>query len=162
MIKIALTNLRKYNEGELIYEWVDLPCDNFDTVFDVIGHDEYFITDYECEIPSIFISENARLETLNELAEQLDDLSTYELRVLKAICEAHTSNLREALDIVSDETYLFYEVEDMNEFVEVLIDEGCFGDIPSNVRNYLDYSKIARDLEFDGFTLTSVGVINID
>jgi hypothetical protein len=28
MFKIFLTNLGKYNEGELIGKWVELPCDN--------------------------------------------------------------------------------------------------------------------------------------
>ena len=36
MFRIWIGNLGKYNEGELIGEWVDLPCDDFDAVFERI------------------------------------------------------------------------------------------------------------------------------
>ena len=55
MMNIYLTNLGKYNEGELIGEWVQLPISNEDLqkVFERIGineeYEEYFITDYECD-----------------------------------------------------------------------------------------------------------------
>ena len=58
MIKIALTNLEYYNEGELLFEWVDLPCDDFTDAFKAIGNpEEYFISDYECKIPHMIVHE---------------------------------------------------------------------------------------------------------
>ena len=30
MFRIFITNLEKYNEGELIGKWLDLPCNNID------------------------------------------------------------------------------------------------------------------------------------
>ena len=162
MLKIALTNLKKYNEGELIYEWVELPCDDFDAVFDRIGHDEYFISDYECEDFHVQIHEYDRLSTLNELAEQIDSLSEYEQTVLRAILEADAISIRDALDIVEHDNYLFYQVEDFDELIDMFIDEGLFGKIPSNIIGYLDYEKIARDLEYDGYVQTTAGIININ
>ena len=55
-MKIYLTNLGKYNEGYLVGEWVHLPISSEDLkeVFDRIGineeYEEFFITDYECDI----------------------------------------------------------------------------------------------------------------
>ena len=55
MMNIYLTNLGKYNEGQLIGEWVELPVSNeeLQKVFERIGineeYEEYFITDYECD-----------------------------------------------------------------------------------------------------------------
>ena len=52
MMNIYLTNLGKYNEGQLIGEWVELPVSNeeLQKVFERIGineeYEEYFITDY--------------------------------------------------------------------------------------------------------------------
>lgn len=161
MIRIALTNLKKYNEGELIYEWVELPCEDLKSVFDRIGHDEYFISDYECDDFHITIHEYDCINKLNDLAKQIDDLTDYERKVLKAIMEADSPRIMYALEILKNDNYLFYEVEDFDELIDEFIDEGLFGEIPPNLVNYLDYEKIARDLEYDGFSLTSVGVINL-
>ena len=57
-----VTNLGKYNEGELVGEWVKLPTteEEMKKVFERIGigskdefgqpYEEWFITDYECPI----------------------------------------------------------------------------------------------------------------
>ena len=72
MMKIYLTNLGKYNEGQLVGEWVELPVsqEELKEVFERIGidgkeYEEYFITDYECDFYQIGEYEN--LDTLNEI-----------------------------------------------------------------------------------------------
>lgn len=87
MLKIALTNLRRYNEGDLIFEWVELPCDDFKPVFDKIEHDEYFISDYECEINHIEIGEYENLQVLNDPACKYEELDRGEKIILQAIVE---------------------------------------------------------------------------
>lgn len=63
-MKIFLTNLGKYNEGELIGEWVELPVskEELKKVFERIGineeYEEYFITDYECDLYEVGEYEN--------------------------------------------------------------------------------------------------------
>lgn len=82
MLNIYLTNLGKYNEGELIGEWVKLPCDDFEVVLKRIGisdepdengryYEEYFITDYETDVSGLQIGEYDDLDELNELAESI-------------------------------------------------------------------------------------------
>lgn len=163
MIKIALTNLRLYNEGELVFEWVDLPQDDLSSVFDRIGHDEYFISDYECEMFHIEIDEYEGLEQLNNLAKELDELDSYELKVLEAIIESeHCSDISEALDLLREENYIFHEACDLLELAETFIEEGIFGEIPNSIKGYIDYEKIADDLRLDGYIETSMGVITYD
>lgn len=78
-IKIALTNLGKYNEGELVYTWLELPAttDEIGEAFEEIGvapnteYEEHFITDYEAPFE---IEEYANLAKLNEVAEVLEGL----------------------------------------------------------------------------------------
>ena len=60
MMNIYLTNLGKYNEGELVGEWVQLPIsdEELQEVFKRIGidgkeYEEYFIADYECDFYEI-------------------------------------------------------------------------------------------------------------
>ena len=98
----------------------------------------------------------------DDFDEALINLSDYELIVLRAILEASEVTISEALDIIEDEMYMFYETDSFDEFIDILVDEEALGEISSNLVKYLDYKKIRIDLEFDGYTLTSVGVIRID
>ncbi|KAA9290010.1 MULTISPECIES: antirestriction protein ArdA [Aerococcus] len=81
-IRIYLTNLGKYNEGYLIGEWITLPIsdDELAESFERIGinehYEEYFITDYEAPFE---IGEYTNLESLNNLACELEDIEEYEL-----------------------------------------------------------------------------------
>ena len=97
-----------------------------------------------------------------DLDETLVNLSNYELNVLRAILEASDATISEALEIIEDEMYMFYETDSFDEFIDTLIDEEALGEISPNLVFYLDYDKIRTDLELDGYTLTSVGVIRID
>lgn len=51
-----------------------------------------------------------------------------------------------------------YEVESMKDLAEQFVEEGLFGEIPENIRYYLDYDLIARDLEADYSTAEIAGV----
>lgn len=86
---------------------------------------------------------------------------SYKRKVLQALDEAHSLNLDEALEIITNEQYALYEVESFDELIDEMIDEGLFGEISPELIGYLDYEKIARDLEYDGYRMTSVGVIFI-
>ena len=89
MMNIYLTNLGKYNEGELVGEWVQLPISNeeLQAVFKRIGineeYEEYFITDYECDFYEI--GEYESISTLNEMAEKFDDLDEEQEQVVKVL-----------------------------------------------------------------------------
>lgn len=88
-------------------------------------------------------------------------MEEYDKLIVRAILEVEDMTIAEASEIVQDGNYMFYNVETFDEFIDILIDEGVFGDIPNNLINYLDYDAIARDLQFDGYTMTSVGIINL-
>lgn len=79
MMNIFITNLGKYNEGELIGEWATLPIskEELQELFERIGineeYEEYFITDYECDFYEVGEYEN--IKTLNEIAEKMGELN---------------------------------------------------------------------------------------
>lgn len=81
VIRVALTNLGKYNEGVLAFEWVTLPAttDEVQTALDAIGigeeYEEYFISDYEAPF---HIGEYTSLDALNELAEAVSDIRGFD------------------------------------------------------------------------------------
>lgn len=161
LFRIFLTNLGKYNEGELVGEWVDLPAteEELEEVFERIGineeYEEWFITDYETDF-GLKIDEYENLEKLNELAERLESLNEYDMRKLEAALEAFSNDVEEHLDNLDD--YDFYENMTLEDLAYEFVDEGMFGDIPENIKNYIDYDAIARDLQYD-YTEVNNGLI---
>ena len=169
-----ITNLGKYNEGELIGKWIEFPIsdDELQNVLKEIGckyvdengvvhnplYEEYFFSDWECEIPFDF-GEYPSISEINDIAERVEALTAYELDVLKVILEDHTSNVDEALQIVEDCNYRTWDSCDkMADVANTMADEyGYLNDIPERFQCYIDYEKWGRDLEIKGTFLEGEG-----
>lgn len=54
---------------------------------------------------------------------------------------------------------LYFE-DSMHDLAVLFVDDGLFGDIPDNIRCYLDYDAIARDLSAD-YSETHIAGVNI-
>jgi antirestriction protein len=170
MIKVALTNLGKYNEGSLVYKWLDLPAteDEIKETLDSIGineqYEEYFISDYETDIEGLTVGEYDSLNNLNEFAEAYENLEEYEREALGAIIEATSYDTQECLEILQDGDYQYYSGVDLTELAEQMVDDGLFGDQKDmgNLVNYIDYERLGRDLGYDGYTVVTNGVIRVD
>ena len=161
--RVFITNLGKYNEGELVGKWLDLPCDDIESELAIIGvaddsqYEEYFITDYEndWDYP---VDEYEDLWQLNEFAEQLanvDDKGDGDW--LAAYMEAEGCRLEYALDNYEDST--FYPEMDLEDVAHDIIEE-CY-DLPEIAVHYFDYESFARDLGYDGYIETEYGVIRL-
>lgn len=93
-----ITNLGKYNEGELVGEWVKFPttAEELKEVFKRIGigqkddfgqpYEEWFITDYDCYVDGLYskLGEYENLDELNYLALKLDEMSESEYAQFQA------------------------------------------------------------------------------
>lgn len=156
MLRIYLTNLGKYNEGELLGEWVELPVsqDELKEVFNRIGineqYEEYFITDYECDFYEVGEYEN--LDTLNEIAEKLNELEEEESTVAKALMSECGYTLDEAIEKVNNGDYRIYsDCNDMTDVAYEVVEEcGYLNNVPENVARYFDYEAFGRDLGIEG------------
>lgn len=163
MFRIFLTNLGKYNEGELVGEWVDLPCYELDDVLERIGisplpdekgryYEEYFITDYENDF-GIAVGEYMPLSQLNELAEAVDGADPD----IMAALVAHETEWQEAVRIYEDGEYLIWEdCSSMAEVAERMADET--GELRQWERagfpvQYIDWEMWGRDLDIEGVFL---------
>ncbi len=161
LLKVFITNLGKYNEGELIGEWVSLPVDEneLEEVLECIGineeYEEYFITDFETEIDGLNVDEYSNIEELNELAAQLESLDEYDIEKVGAIIEAHGIDLKEAIENIDDYTY--YSGMSLEDVAYEIVEE-CY-ELPEIAQRYFDYEAFARDLGYDGYTETTNGVI---
>lgn len=149
MINVFITNLGKYNEGYLIGEWIALPADKEDVqaLFDRIGineeYEEYFITDYETDLP-MEIGEYENVFSLNDMAEELSELTDYELKKYKAILEA--GFWREHKDIIDhlDDYNLSEDITNCTEYAEMLIDDNS--NIPEDIKGYINYEAYGNDM----------------
>lgn len=113
IIKVFVSNLAKYNDGELTGQWTTLPVDDVNKdILDKLelggnSHDGYnhdwFISDYEAPFK---INEYDDLYDLNELAEALESYDTIE-DIYNAIDDKEAIYLPELFD-------------DLVELIEVL------------------------------------------
>lgn len=158
-IKIWLGDLGQYNAGNLVGEWLTLPMDEEELDAKVKqysrnGEGDYFIADYETP-DGISVKEfGGDVQKLNEIAETLAGLSDYDVKRVAWL--AGERDLEFALDNYEDVT--FYEGQRLNDVAWDMVDEGLFGDVPDNIKSYLDYDAIGRDLRHDGYEETSEGV----
>ena len=147
-IKIFLTNLGKYNEGELVGEWVTLPVDDFKPYLDKIGingqYEEFFISDFDAPFT---IEEHDNIEELNQLAKEMADFDEQQQMVFKAI-SADILDKKKAAEMVAnyDYSYLQGDLEHVSDDEErlgyALVDE--FG-LPEDKDDYFDYYAYGRD-----------------
>ena len=171
MIELCLTNLGKYNEGELIFTRLVLPAttEEIYAAYDEIGvadgtmYEESFISDYETDINGLSISEYASIDDLNELAEELENFDEYELEAFGAMLEYGLAT-DEALQKVQDGEYSFYEgCNSMEDVAYQYADEtGLLNSIPDDLRCYFDFEAFGRDMDINGhFIETDSGYIEI-
>ena len=163
ILSIFITNLGKYNEGELIGEWVDLPCDEseLDEVLERIGidgeqYEEFFITDFESDY-GLTAGEYDNIHDLNEQAQQLADLDEWELDIISALLDNGYS-LENALDKYED-VIVYSDCHDMTDVAYQYIEEtGMLDSVPDNIARYFDYEAFGRDMSYDGeFIFTDNG-----
>lgn len=157
--RVFITNLGKYNEGELVGKQLDLPCADLEAELAEIGvapgtqYEEYFITDYENEV-GYEVHEYENVWALNELAERLDDVRDVDW--LLAYMDVTGEELETAIDNYEEHSS-FYPGQTLEDVAYDLIHD-CYK-LPEIAERYFDYEAFARDLGYDGYTETDDGVI---
>ena len=173
-----VTNLGKYNEGELVGEWVKFPTtpEEMQAVFKRIGigetddfgcvYEEWFITDYDCYVDGLYdkLSEYSNLDELNYLASKLDDMMQYDY---DKFCAAvymgdHTSSIQDLINLTENlDCYDVYpDIEDDEDLGRYYLEEVDASLVPEHLRNYIDYEAYGRDIRFsDGGEYTDFGYV---
>ena len=173
-----ITNLGKYNEGELVGEWVKFPttAEEMKEVFKRIGigqrddfgqpYEEWFITDYDCYVDGLYdkLGEYESLDELNYLASKLDEMSDSEYAQFQAGMEMgdHCGSLQEIINLTENlDCYEIYpNIEDYDDLGRYYIEELEVMQVPEHLQNYIDYEAYGRDvaLEENG-TFTDQGYV---
>ena len=157
MLNVWIGNLGKYNEGELVGEWLELPVSKkeLDTFLrekvglqltqkevdealakDGVCYEEYMINDYETDLP-IKVSEYSNLNMLNLLAMASEKVDNME--AIEAYIDAqNTDDIEEIINIMLQEKYGMTKAN-LNGVQQVL-DE-------YNITDYFDYEKYGNDFD---------------
>ena len=162
-----ITNLGKYNEGELVGEWVKFPttAEELKEVFKRIGigqkddfgqpYEEWFITDYDCYVDGLYdkLGEYESLDELNYLASKLDEMSDSEYAQFQAGMEMgdHCGSLQEIINLTENlDCYEIYpNIEDYDDLGRYYIEELDAMQVPEHLQNYIDYEAYGRDVAMD-------------
>lgn len=164
-----ITNLGKYNEGELVGEWVKFPTahDELQKVFERIGigsaddfgqpYEEWFITDYDCYVGNLYdkLGEYENLDELNYLASKIDEMDRSEYNQFLAAMDIgdHSSSLQDIINLTENlDCYDIYpDIEDEYDLGYYYIQEAGIYDLESmgQLANYIDYEHFGRDVSLD-------------
>lgn len=130
-----------------------MPCEGLEEVLNKIsnnGNDELFISDYETDISNLKISEYDDILQLNEIAEEIDNLSDDEVIALQAYLEQY-NDIEQALEEVRQGNYtIYYDCDDMEDVAyQVVNDCGLLDGVPEEVKIYFDYEAYGRDLDIN-------------
>jgi antirestriction protein len=160
-MRICITNLAAYNNGELIYRWVDLPDEEAisSAIEDIqqTPDDEYFLSDWELGQWDSICHEYANPYEINSMIEKLEKLHEHDMQRVWYLMDHEGMGMEEALEEYED--VIFYEGRTLIDVAQELVEEGCYGNIPSAIEAYIDYDAMARDMNFSGEYLeTDVGV----
>ena len=164
--KAYITNLGKYNEGDLIGEWVEFPIDEdeFNEVLKRIGisdqpdadgqiYEEWFVTDYECDLDAFNwqdLGEYPSYDDLQEFGELLESIDDVE-----AVNNAYevTGDLQEAIDGLDSGRIMYYPgIDSLTDMAYELIDQmGGVEELGKDTQeNYFDYEALGRDTRING------------
>lgn len=154
MIKIYLANLGKYNEGDIVGEWIDLPVsdEELEVIKERIGinerYEETVILDYESDCTELDCSAHD-IETLNQF-ERL--ITEYDANAVSAGLYFFGQNAsigeieREIQDMIYIPQDYCSEYESIGRYFAEELD--CL-DIPEHLENYIDFEAYGRDIAIE-------------
>ena len=92
-------------------------------------------------------------DNVEDLQKVIDDMDEDQQKKVIAYADAVDDDLGYAVhDVLQyDEDMLLHEGMTMVEFVEEMVDEGLYGDVYDSLKPYIDFNKMADDLECDGY-----------
>lgn len=162
-----ITNLGKYNEGELVGEWVKFPTtpEKLQEVFERIGigsqdefgsvYEEWFITDYDCYVDGLYdkLGEYESLDELNYLASKLEELGDAEYEHFQAAMQIsdYTGSIKDLINLTDnlDKYDVLSGIEDYDDLGRYYIEELGTMVVPEHLQNYINYEAYGRDIALD-------------
>lgn len=172
VLRGALTNLGKYNEGGLDYVWVSFPCDEdaFQEYLKQIGigedhgdgsvYEEYFFSDWDTDYDWVDLSnlgENEDFDDVNEYAEVLESIVDDDKEEEFKAAMEYSGDFHDAVYLV--ETDSVGKISDesrssrMDKAIGYYYVDSMGFDAMSNVEDYFDYEAYGRDIRIEYYPM---------
>lgn len=157
-MSICVQNLGKYNEGELVFEWLDLPAteEKIQETLNKIGinerYEEYMIADSEY----IKAGEYESITSINERAKEilrLEEEFDISIELIEEIQQDYkTEDVDELIDTINDAIVI-----ETDEFLNKEATVGYYyfdlmgleSQLPEHLSNYFNYEAYGRDILID-------------
>ena len=159
LFEAYITNLGKYNEGELVGETLEFPTSpqEVQTLLKHIGvdgirYEEFFITSFDGDVLGLYdyLGEYENLDELNHLACLLSELDQGELEKFEAVLHtgAHTSSVADIINLTQNlDCFEFYpEIENEEDLGRYWAEDLP---IPEELKDYFDYKAYGRDISIN-------------
>ena len=156
LIEAYVTNLGKYNEGELASELLKFPTTKEEVQaalkhigIDNIQYEEIFIPAYDGDLPELYshLGEYESIDELNYLACLLSELDQSDMEKFEAVidCGEHTSSVADLINLAQNlDCYEFFsDIENEEDLGRCCMEDI---DIPDALRDYFDYEAYGRDV----------------
>ena len=158
LFEAYITNLGKYNEGELVGKTLKFPTTPQevqallkDIGVDGIRYEEFFITSFDGDVLGLYdhLGEYENLDELNHLACLLSELDQGELETLEAVLDSgnHCRTVQDLINLTQNlDCYDFYPgVTDEETLGRIYVDDMEALEVPEDVKPYFDYAAYGRD-----------------
>ena len=155
LFEAYITNLGKYNEGELVGETLKFPTSPQEVQallkhigVDGIRYEEFFITSFDGDVLGLYdyLGEYENLDELNHLACLLSELDQDELEKFEAALNigTHTSSVADIINLAQNlDCFEFYpDIETEEDLGRYWADDLP---IPAELKDYFDYGAYGRD-----------------
>ena len=162
ILEAYVTNLGKYNEGELASTLLKFPTTKEEVQaalkrigIDNIRYEEIFIANYDGRLPELnaCLGEYESIDELNHLACLLSELDRSDMEKFEAVidCGEHTSSVADLINLVENlDAYEFYPgVGDDETLGRVYVEDMDAIDIPDHLLDYFNYEAYGRDVRIN-------------
>ena len=162
LFEAYITNLGKYNEGELVGETLKFPTSPQEVQallkhigVDGIRYEEFFITSFDGDVLGLYdhLSEYENLDELNHLACLLSELDQSELKKFEAVIDSgeHTSSVADLINLTQNlDCYdLHPGVDDEETLGRLYVDDMETLVVPDHIKPYFDYEAYGRDVSIN-------------
>ena len=162
LFEAYVTNLGKYNEGELVGEYLKFPTtpEEVQALLKRIGvdgvrYEEIFITDFNGEVLGLYdhLSEYENLDELNHLACLLSELDQSDLEKFEAVIDSgeHTSSVADLINLTQNlDCFEFYsDVHSDEELGRMYVLEFGGVEVPEHLIDYIDYEAYGQDVRIN-------------
>ena len=159
LFEAYITNLGKYNEGELVGETLEFSTSPQEVQallkhigVDGIRYEEFFITSFDGDVLGLYdyLGEYENLDELNHLACLLSELDQGELEKFEAVLHtgAHTSSVADIINLTQNlDCFEFYpDIENEEDLGRYWAEDLP---IPEELKDYFDYEAYGRDISIN-------------